>query len=534
MEQYDYIVIGGGSAGCVMARRLVDAGYDVCLLEAGSRDKSPLIHIPLGVAAILPTKHVNWALETEPQPGLNGRRGYQPRGKTLGGSSSINAMLYVRGHRTDYDDWARLGNAGWGYDDVLPYFKKSENFEGGRNEYHGSGGPLNVACHRSRNPFNDNFIEDAKALQHRYNPDFNGEHQEGVGDFQVTQIGGQRCSAAVAYLKPVREHSRLNIITSAHTSRLLFDERRCVGVEYMVRGRKKTVRARAEVILSAGAFGSPQILMLSGIGPAQKLQKHGIAVRHDLAGVGENLQDHIDYVAAYKARSLDLIGFSMAGMVKMTGEAIRYAFTRNGAFASCVAETGGFLKSDPALDRPDIQLHFVSGIVDDHNRTLHWGHGFSCHVCILRPKSRGTVELRNSDPMAPPRIDPAFFKEPEDMTTMIRGYKIMDKIMKGPRLSSHIIKDLHADGVESDADIEQVIRNRADSVYHPVGTARMGLDERAVVAPDSLKVHGLEGLRVVDASIMPTLIGGNTNAPTIMIAEKAADMILGSVPGSEK
>ncbi|VAV91199.1 Oxidoreductase, GMC family [hydrothermal vent metagenome] len=526
MEEYDYVIIGGGSAGCVLARRLVEAGRQVCLLEAGKRDKSPLIHIPLGMAAILPGKHVNWAFETEPQPGLNGRRGYQPRGKTLGGSSSINAMLYVRGHRSDYDDWAAEGNAGWGYDNILPYFKKAENNERGADDFHGTGGPLNVANQRSPIPFNENFIEDAKELQHSFNPDFNGERQEGIGPYQVTQINGQRCSAAVAYLKPVRNHPKLNIITQAHTSELVFDGARCVGVNYIHHGQKKTVRARTEVILSAGAFGTPQILMLSGIGPAEKIKKHGIEVRHNLPGVGANFQDHIDYVAGYKARSLDLIGFSLPGFVKMTAEAIRYAFTRRGVFASSVAETGGFLKTDPALDRPDIQLHFVNGLVDDHNRTLHWGHGFSCHVCVLRPKSRGTVDLHSADPLAPPRIDPAFFKERSDMDVMIKGYKIMDKIMNGPRLKAQVTESLFSPHSHSDADIEQVIRMRADTVYHPVGTAKMGHDTMAVVTPDSLKVHGIDGLRVVDASIMPTLIGGNTNAPTIMIAEKASDMIL--------
>ncbi len=528
MEEYDYIVIGGGSAGCVLVRRLIDAGHSVCLLEAGKTDKSPLIHIPLGLAVILPTKHVNWAFDTEPQAGLNGRRGYQPRGKTLGGSSSINAMLYVRGHRSDYDDWANAGNAGWGYDDILPYFIKSENNERGQDEYHGTGGPLNVADLRSRNPFNDNFIADAKELQHQYNPDFNGARQEGIGDFQVTQIKGQRCSAAVAFLKPIRNHPKLNIITQAQSSQLLFDGHRCIGVEYISKGQKKSVKARAEVILSAGAFGSPQLLMLSGIGPAAKLQKHGIDIRHDLPGVGENLQDHIDYVAAYKSRSLELMGFSLPGFVKMTGEAIRYAFTRRGVFSSSAAESCGFLKTDPALSRPDIQLHFINGIVDDHNRSLHWGHGFSCHVCVLRPKSIGSVELHNSNPLAPPKIDPAFFKEQADMDVMMKGFKIMRKIMNSPRLSSHATEELYTANIHSDADIEQILRNRSDSVYHPVGTARMGYDHMAVVSPDSLKVHGLEGLRVVDASIMPTLIGGNTNAPTIMIAEKASDMIINS------
>lgn len=526
MQEFDYIVIGGGSAGCVITRRLIDAGYWVCLLEAGKKDKSPLIHIPFGMAAILPTKHVNWAFETEPQPGLNNRRGYQPRGKALGGSSSINAMLYVRGHKSDYDHWAALGNKGWGYDDVLPYFKKSENNEIHHDQYHGHGGLLNVTHQRSRNPFNDQFIKDAQLMQHPITDDFNGENQEGVCDFQVTQINGQRCSSAVAFLKPIINHPKLKVITDATSSRLLFDGKKCVGVNYIHEGQKKSVNAGAEIILAAGAFGTPQLLKLSGIGPAGQLKEHNIAVIHDLKGVGENLQDHIDYVAPFKAKSLDLFGYSLPGTLKMSWELIKYGFSRKGAFASSLAETGAFLKTDPSLSRADIQLHFICGLLDDHNRKLHWGHGFSCHVCLLRPKSVGTVGLHSINPFDPPKIDPKYFSERLDMDAMIKAYKMMDEILKGPNLSSFVTNDIYGANINSDAEIEQLLRQRSDTVYHPVGTAKMGTGSMAVVSPHDLKVHGIEGLRIADASVMPTIIGGNTNATTIMIAEKAAHMIL--------
>lgn len=526
MNKADYIVIGAGSAGCVLTRRLIDAGYSVILLEAGKKDRSPLIHIPLAMAAILPSTHANWAFETEPQAGLNGRRGYQPRGKTFGGSSSINAMLYVRGQKEDYDEWAALGNKGWAYNDVLPYFKKAENNEIFSDEYHGQGGPLNVADQRTPNPFNENFLKDAALLQHPSNPDFNGVTQEGMGAFQVTQINGQRCSAAKGYLTPILGHPNLQVITNAHTSKLLFDGTKCTGVEFIQKGTVKTCTASREVLLSAGAFGSPQILQLSGIGNAEKLKEHGIEVRSNLKGVGENLQDHIDFISSYKAKSLDLLGFSLPGILKLTGQLFKYGVSRRGTFASTVAEVGGFLKSSPDIKRPDIQLHFIGGIVEDHNRTLHTAHGFSCHMCILRPESRGTVRLHNSDPLSAPKIDPRFLSEEADLNAMVRGFKIMREIMTGPNLSQYAVEDLFTAGAETDTEISDLIRNRSDTVYHPVGTAKMGTDNMAVVAPDSLKVHGFSGLRVVDASVMPTIISGNTNAPTIMIAEKAADFIL--------
>lgn len=525
MTEYDYIIVGGGSAGCVLANRLSeDETIRVCLLEAGTKDSSPLIHIPVGFGKILPTENKNWAFETVPQKGLNGRCGYQPRGKVLGGSSSINAMLYIRGHAWDYDHWASLGNKGWSYNDVMPYFKKAENNEAITDEFHGTGGPLNVADLRSPNPFVKRFIDAAQNRQIKFNADFNGASQEGVGWYQVTQIKGQRCSAAVAYLKPIRDRKNLDVITEAFSEKVVFEGKRAIGVQYTKDEKSITLKANREVILSAGAFGSPQLLLLSGVGPKKELDKHNIVQVHELPGVGENLQDHLDYISSYGSNSLDTIGMSKSGLLKLTWEAIKYAFTRTGMLSSSIAEGAAFLKTDPALDRPDIQLHFAAGLVDDHGRNENKGHGYSCHVCVLRPKSVGTVKLRSSNPFDAPLIDPEFLSDEEDLKVLIKGAKIMRNIMEGGEFDTVMTERMSKVDIDDDKGIESEIRAKSDTIYHPVGTCKMGSDAMAVVN-DALEVHGLLGLRVVDASIMPTLVGGNTNAPTIMIAEKAADII---------
>ena len=525
MEEFDYVVIGGGSAGCVVASRLSEnAKVTVCLLEAGGAGNKWVVKAPIGIAIQVPSKTNNWAFETVPQPGLNGRVGYQPRGKALGGSSAINAMVYIRGHRSDYDGWAALGNPGWAYDDVLPYFKKSENNEVVKDDFHGTGGPLNVAKIRTGNPFQEYFLEAGRQLQLPMNADFNGAHQMGLGVYQVTQKDGERWSAARAYIEPNLSRPNLKVATGAQARKILFDGKRAVGVELNRDGKPQSVRARREVILSSGALQSPQLLMLSGIGNAPDLKGAGVDVVHHSPGVGQNLQDHIDFAFSYRSKSLDNFGITLAGLRKLWQEIGRYRREGKGMITSNIAECGGFLKTDPSLPVPDIQLHFSMAMADNHGRNRHLGHGFGCHVCLLRPKSRGTVTLNSADPASPPRIDPKFYDSPDDLEVMVKAFKITRRIMDAEPLAKWRTEDMFTEGVQSDDDIRAALRNRSDTVYHPVGTARMGTDGMAVVDPQ-LRVAGVEGLRVVDASIMPTLIGGNTNAPSIMIGEKAADMI---------
>ena len=525
MEEFDYIVVGGGSAGCAVTSRLSeDPKTTVCMLEAGGAGNNWVVKAPIGIAIMVPSKTNNWAFETVPQAGLNGRKGYQPRGKALGGSSAINAMVYVRGHRSDYDGWAALGNTGWGYSDVLPYFKKSENNEVVQDAFHGKGGPLNVANIRTSNPFQEYFLEAGRQLQLPVTSDFNGADQMGLGIYQVTQKNGERWSAARAYIEPNLSRPNLKIITGALARRILFDGKRAIGIEFGRDGKHESVRARREVILSTGAFQSPQLLMLSGIGNAPDLKSVGIEVVHYAPGVGRNLQDHIDFAFTYRSRNLDNFGVSLAGFRRLWREIGRYRRDGLGMITSNVAECGGFLKTDPNLQVPDIQLHFSVATADNHGRTRHLGHGFGCHVCLLRPKSRGTVALNSADPMDPPRIDPKFYDHPDDLEVMVKAFKITRRIMNAEPLAKWRTAEMYSERVQSDDEIRTILRDRSDTVYHPVGTARMGTDEMAVVDPQ-LKVVGVERLRVVDASIMPTLIGGNTNAPSIMIGEKAADMI---------
>ena len=524
--EFDYIIIGGGSAGCTLAGRLSEnPDMSVCLIEAGPSDDSYQIQVPAATAAIMPKPgKYNWGFETVPQKGLNGRKGYQPRGKALGGSSSINAMIYIRGHKSDYDNWQAMGAKGWGWDDVLPYFKKSENREAGGNEYRGEGGPLNVARLRSPNPIAEYFLEACAQLQLPKSDDFNGEKFEGIGRYEVTQKDGARFSAAKAYLTPHLERPNLTVITNATTRKIIIKNAQALGVEYIHNGKTKTIRANREVLLSGGAFASPQILMLSGIGDRDELAAHGIECVHHLPGVGKNLHDHIDYILSYKTHDRNALGYSLRGIPKTIASIIEYRKHKTGIFTSNFAEVGGFLKSAPDIEVPDLQFHFVVGIVDDHARKFHWGHGYSCHVCVLRPKSRGTVKLASADPFAAPLIDPAFLQDDEDMQTLLKGAKLLDRIMESPAFDKIKGKKLYADNITSDDEWEADIRGRADTVYHPVGTCKMGVDDLAVVDPEC-RVYGVENLRVIDASIMPQVVSGNTNAPVIMIAEKAADMI---------
>ena len=530
--EFDYVIVGGGSAGSTLATRLSeDPSLSVCLLEAGGDGKGILIRAPLGIVAMLPgrPKINNWAFETVPQPGLNGRKGYQPRGKALGGSSAINAMIYIRGHQRDYDEWRDNGAPGWGWDDVLPYFKRAEGNVRGASDLHGADGPLNVAEQRSIRPVSRAFVDACAEVQIRRNDDFNGVEQEGAGPWQVTQFWrdgkqGERCSAAAAYLHPNMGRANLNVVTNAHATRIILDGKRAVGVEYRVGGKQLTVKARREVILSGGAFASPQLLMLSGIGPAEELKAKRIQPVLDLPGVGRNLHDHIDFILCYKTDDTDGLGLGAVGSYKLIRDIFRWRRSGDGIVSSPGSETGAFIKSDPKLDRPDLQLHFVPALVDDHSRKLHLGYGYSCHVCVLRPHSRGSVKLASADPMAAPHIDPAFLADERDAQLLLKGAKITRTIMDAPSMKPFRKSEVYTDGVTSDEDLLRHIRSRADTVYHPVGSCKMGTDAMAVVDPH-LRVRGVEGLRVVDASVMPSVIGGNTNAPTIMIAEKAADMI---------
>ncbi|WP_170405409.1 GMC family oxidoreductase [Ruegeria arenilitoris] len=537
--QFDYVIVGGGSAGCVLANRLsANPGTRVCLLEAGGGGNSILVRMPAAVVAMLPgrPKINNWAFETVPQPGLNGRTGYQPRGRALGGSSAINAMLYVRGQRQDYDGWADLGCEGWDWDSVLPYFKRSENNERGADDLRGADGPLQVSDQKEERPITRAFVEAAAQLQHKVTDDFNRGDNEGAGLYQVTQFhdpakNGERCSAAAAYLFPVMDRPNLTVITGAQAREITFDGHRATGVIYRQggKGADLTVTATREVLVCSGALKSPQLLQLSGIGDPEDLSPHGIAVRHALPGVGKNLQDHLDFILAYKTKDTDNFGIGAAGTVGLVKHLLRWRKTGVSMAATPFAEGAAFLKTSPDLDRPDIQLHFTIALVDDHARKLHLGYGFSCHICKLRPESRGTVSLHSADPFAAPAIDPAYLSDPRDLDTMIKGARMTREILEAPALAKYRHKEMFGtDTARTDTDWEGHIRARADTIYHPVGSCKMGVDDMAVVDPQ-LRVRGLQGLRVVDASVMPTLVSGNTNAPTIMIAEKAADMILADV-----
>ena len=535
--QFDYLIVGGGSAGATLANRLsADARVTVCLLEAGGDGRDVLIRAPMAAAIMLPGKPLkvnNWAFETTPQVGLKGRRGYQPRGKALGGSSAINAMLYVRGQHEDYDGWRDLGCEGWGFNDVLPYFKRSENNQRGNSEWHGTGGPLSVAFQQSPRPISEAWMEAAQQCGVALNEDFNGAKQEGAGLHQVTQFwddqrNGERCSAAAGYLHPIMaQRSNLTVITGAHATELLWTDRRITGVKYRRGHQTLEVHAQAEVLLCAGTFQSPQLLMLSGIGPGDHLQSLGIEVKQDLQGVGANLQDHLDVTLAYRSLRNDVLGIAPGAALQLLKGIHQWRKDGTGMVATPYAEAGAFVRCAPDATRPDIQFHFVVARVEDHARRLHWGYGYSCHVCVRRPHSRGSVRLQSRDPLDAPLIDPAFLSDDRDTALMVDGAKKLRTIMQAPALQSYRGKEIYTADIQTDAQWEGYIRERADTIYHPVGTCKMGAAHDPMAVLDAqLRVKGIPGLRVIDASAMPTLVSGNTNAPTIMLAEKAADSLL--------
>ncbi len=531
MAAFDYIVVGGGSAGCVLAGRLSEnPNISVCLLEAGGPDDSVFIRAPLGFAATAAVGLNNWRYETVPQAGLNGRRGYQPRGKVLGGSSSINAMVYTRGNRFDYDHWASLGNPGWDFDAVLPYFKRAEHSECfGATEHHGSGGPLNISYLRSPSVLNQAFAAACAEQGMSANPDYNGAGQLGYSPSQVTQKGGERWNAARAYLTPHLGRPNLQVITRAHTQRLLFEGRQAVGAEYLQGGTLRQVRARREVLLAGGAFGSPQLLMLSGIGPAAALQALGLPVVHGLNGVGQNLHDHLTTVLIYRTPRQDAtFGLSAAGFGAIVRGIFEWRRQRSGLITSNVAETQGFLQTDPTAPAPDIQLALCTGIMDDHTRKNHLGHGYTLHVTLMRPKSRGQVTLQTARAQDAPLIDPQFLAHPHDVATLAQGARLGYDILQSPALAPYQGAMLYPFVRDDTKAVEAFLRQNSDTEYHPCGSCKMGPASDPMAVVDCvLRVHGVDRLRVVDASVMPQVTTGNTNAPTIMIAEKAVDLILG-------
>lgn len=528
MTEFDIIIVGAGSAGAVLANRLSEnPKHSVCLLEAGGDDTHPAIHIPFGLSFLSDIKSVTWGFETSKEPNLNDRELFWPRGKTLGGSSSINAMCYIRGAARNYDDWAEAGLIGWSWDDVLPYFKKSEDNTRGVSEFHAIGGCQTVSDLKHINSLSSDFITSSVANGLNESQDFNGNSQEGVGIYQVTQRDGARCSTAKGFLsEEIKARPNLHIMTNVEVKKVTLDNNIATGIEIFSNNTKQYLYARKRVILSAGAIGSPQILMQSGIGNEQHLKSLGIDVKAHLPGVGQNLQDHLDGTILFKTKNTRSYGLSLPAFVKNAAEPLNYWLNKKGMLTSNIAEGGAFFKSDPEIPLPDIQLHFLPALLVDHGRSKPWGHGFTIHFCNLYPKSRGEILLKKINGEISADIRPNYLSHEDDIKPLIAGFKWCRKISNTSPLSDGAEEWIPGEAVQSDEEIIDYLRKNAETVYHPVGTCKMGIEEDELAVVDAnLNVKGLTNLMVVDASVMPNIIGGNTNAPTIMIAEKAADLL---------
>jgi choline dehydrogenase len=524
---FDYVVVGAGSAGCVVANRLSASGrHRVLLLEAGGEDRNIWIHIPIGYAKLFNDRRYNWMYETEPEPELNGRKIYQPRGKVLGGTSSINGLVYIRGQKQDFDRWQELGNPGWSYADVLPYFKRAEDQENGADDFHGVGGPLGVSNPREPHELCEAFIRAGTERGLPRNADFNGETQEGVGYFQTTSRNGVRCSTAAAYLKPARKRANLRILTRALAERIVFDGKKATGLVFRHEGRLKLARFTREVVLSAGAINSPQLLELSGVGQASRLAGLGIPVVHESPAVGENLQDHLQVRMVFRAKRPITLNDQYNNLFRRAGIGLRYLLQRKGPLAVSAGYGTAFYRSHPRVETPDIQVHFIIFSTDKMGQNLHPFSGFTASICHLRPESRGTIHIRSADPAHAPEIRVNYLSTEEDRRANVDGLKMLRSIMQAPAMAPYMEQELEPGlACASDAELLAYCRAKGSTIYHPSSTCMMGSGPDAVVAPD-LKLRGVTGVRIADGSIMPNLVSGNCNAAIIMIGEKASDLIL--------